>query len=120
MKKIGLLALVVCLILTSILAVPAAAQGQKPITVLNSSIECDFPLSIKFHLAAAGEANITDIRLCYEIQRDSFVQVTSEIYIDFVPDTKVEVSQTLNMIKTGGFAARDQPDLLVGITGCKR
>jgi len=103
MKKLGPFVLVACLVLTFALAGPAVIRAQGSPVVLNNSIESEFPLSLKFNLSAASDANITDVRLCYEIRRESFVKVTSEVYVDFLPSTRVDVSSTLNMIRIGGL-----------------
>jgi hypothetical protein len=103
MKKTSLLVLVTCLLFTFTLTGPGVIRAQGSPVVLSQSIESEFPLNLKFNLSAASDADITDIRLFYEIQRESFAQVTSEIYIDFLPNTTVDVSSTLNMIKTGGL-----------------
>ena len=58
---------------------------------------------LSFNLAAKSDVNITDIRLCYTVDRVSFAQVTSEVYIEFVPDTTVDVNWTLEMVKIGGL-----------------
>ena len=100
-KKTGILALVVCLFL--LLFSPALVQAQGGLTILDSSAEADFPSGLNFNLSAQSEVNITDIRLCYRVDRISYAQVTSEVYIEFVPATTVDVSWTLEMVKIGGL-----------------
>ena len=100
-KRAGLLVLAICLFLALVNPVVTHAQGE--LVVLSSSTQVQFPLSLKFNLSATSDANITDIRLRYEIERDSFAEVTSEVFVDFMPNTKVDVSSTLNMIKIGGL-----------------
>ncbi len=39
----------------------------------------------------------------YTVDRESYAQVTSEVYIEFVPGTTVDVSWTLEMVKIGGL-----------------
>ncbi len=100
-KKASILTLVICLFL-SILS-PSLVQAQSELTILDSSAEVEFPSGLSFNLAAQSDVNITDIRLCYTVDRASFAQVTSEVYIEFVPATTVDVNWTLEMVKIGGL-----------------
>ena len=100
-KKTGILSLVVCLFL--VLFGPALVQARGGLTILDSSAEADFPSGLNFNLSAQSEVNITDIRLCYFIDRISYAHVTSEVYIEFVPATRVDISWTLEMVKIGGL-----------------
>ena len=100
-KKTSLLALVTCLFL--ILLSPVLAQAQGELTILDSSVEAEFPSKLNFSLSVESDVNITDIRLHYTVDRISYAQVTSEAYIEFVPDTTVDVSWTWDMRKTGGL-----------------
>ena len=100
-KKASILALVVCLFL-SILS-PILVHAQSELTILDSSAQAEFPSKLSFNLSAKSDVNITDIRLCYTIDRASFAQVTSEVYIEFAPATTVDVDWTLEMVKIGGL-----------------
>jgi len=100
-KKVSILALVVCLFL-SILS-PVLVQAQSGLTIVDSSAQAEFPSRLRFNLSAQSDVNITDIRLCYTVDRVSFAQVTSEAYIEFVPATTVDVEWTLEMVKIGGL-----------------
>jgi len=100
-KKVRLLILVFCLFL--LLLNPALAQAQGGLAIVGSSAKAEFPLRLNFNLSARSNVNITDIRLCYAIDRASFVQITSEAYIEFAPSTAVDVSWTLEMVKIGGL-----------------
>ena len=66
-------------------------------------VEADFPLKFKFSLSATSNVDITDIRLHYMVGQVSFAEVTSEVYIDFVPDTEVDIEWTWDMRRTGGL-----------------
>jgi hypothetical protein len=92
-KKAGILALVVCLFL--VLLSPVLVQAQSGLTILDSSVQAEFPSRLSFNLSAASDVNITDIRLRYTVDRSGFAQVTSEVYIEFVPSTTVDVSWTI-------------------------
>jgi len=96
-KKTSILALVICLFLSILV------QAQNGLTILDSSVEAEFPSRLSFNLAAQSDVNITDIRLCYTVDRASFAQVTSEVYIEFAPATTVDVNWTLEMVKIGGL-----------------
>jgi len=99
-RKTSLLTLVTCLSL--ILLSPALAQAQGELRILDSSVQSEFPAELKFNLSAASDVNITDIRLHYAVDRVSFAQVTSEVYIEFAPATTADVSWTWDMRRTGG------------------
>ena len=100
-KKACILASVIYLSL-AILS-PGLVQAQSELAVLGSSAEVEFPSSLSFNLSAESDVNITDIRLRYIVDRASFAQVTSEVYIKFVPTTLVDVNWTLEMVRIGGL-----------------
>jgi len=100
-KKAALLALVFCLLLT--ILSPGLVQAQGGLSVLNSSAVAVFPSQLSFSLLAQSNVNITAVRLCYRIDQASFAQVTSEVYLEFTPSTKVDVSWSLQMVKIGGL-----------------
>jgi len=100
-RKIVLLALVVCLFLPVLSPPPVQAQGE--LTVLNSSAMAIFPSQLNFSLSAQSNVNITDIRLCYSVDRTGFAEVISEGYVEFTPATTVDVSWALDMLKINGL-----------------
>jgi hypothetical protein len=100
-KKFALLALAICLLLTLLGSSLVQAQGQ--LEILGSSASAEFPTKLNFSLSARSNVDIVDIRLCYTIDRIQFSEVTSEIYIEFVPAPTVEVQWPLEMIKFGGL-----------------
>ena len=100
-KKARLFALIVCLFL--VILSPGLVQAQGELTILDSSAQAEFPSRLNFNLSAQSDVNITDIRLCYTVDRASFAQVTSEAYIEFIPSTAVDVNWTLEMVKIGGL-----------------
>jgi hypothetical protein len=101
LKKIGIIALALGLIL-AVLS-PGLAQAQGGLTVQNSSATVMFPYQISFHLSASSDVNITDIRLCYTVDRIGFAEIVSEGYVEFTPDTDIEVSWTLSTVYVGGL-----------------
>tara|TARA_Y100000031_G_scaffold155854_1_gene208009 strand:+ start:651 stop:1814 length:1164 start_codon:yes stop_codon:yes gene_type:complete len=100
-RKVIILALVVCLAL-AVLS-PGLVQAQGGLTVLDSSAQVEFPMGLNFSLSARSDVSITDIRLLYEVDRMSYARVTSEAYLEFVPGTVVDVSWTLEMVRVGGL-----------------
>jgi hypothetical protein len=100
-KKAALLALVICFLM-AILS-PSLVQAQAGLTITSSSVEAEFPSRLNFDLSARSDVNITDIRLCYEVDRVSFAQVVSEAYIEFTPSAAVDISWSLEMVRIGGL-----------------
>ena len=100
-KKAGLLALAAGLFL--VLLNPVLVQAQSGLVILDSSVQTEFPSRLSFNLSATSDVNITDIRLYYTVERSGFAQVTSEVYVEFVPGTAVNVSWALDMVKIGGL-----------------
>jgi len=100
-KKVSILALVVCLV--AVILSPSLVTARGGLTILDSSAQAEFPLGLRFNLSARSDVNITDIRLHYAVDRAAFAQVTSEVYIEFVPATTVDVSWTLEMVRIGGL-----------------
>ena len=100
-KKVSILVTVICLFL--VLLSPALVQAQGELTILDSSAEVDFPAKLGFSLSAKSGVNITDIRLHYVVNRISSARITSEVYIEFVPATTVDVKWAWDMRKTGGL-----------------
>jgi len=101
-KKTSLLTLVVCLFLV-LLSPVSSVQANSGLRLLDSSAEVNFPASLKFSISAESDVNIVDIRLHYQIDRMSFAQVTSEVYIEFTPATAVQAEWTWDMRRTGGL-----------------
>ena len=100
-NKAYLLALVACLFLA--LLAPSLVQAQGGLTILDSRAQADFPYRLNFSLSAESDVNITDIRLHYRVDRIGFAQVTSEVYIEFVPTNTVRIDWPLEMVKIGGL-----------------
>ncbi|MFC2051437.1 peptidase MA family metallohydrolase [Chloroflexota bacterium] len=102
-KKFSILVLAVCLFLSVVSS--GLVQAQAGLRVLDSSAETEFPSKLQFNLSAESNAQIDDIRLHYTVSRDSYAQVTSEVHIEFVPDTTIGVQWAWDMRKTGGLPA---------------
>ncbi|MBI4188863.1 MAG: peptidase MA domain-containing protein [Chloroflexi bacterium] len=100
-KKISIFASVIalCLVLLS----PVLVRAQSGLTVTKTSVEAGFPLKLNFNLSAKSDANITDIRLHYTVDHDSYAEVVSEAFVEFAPADTVEVQWTWDMRRTGGL-----------------
>lgn len=100
-KKTGIFASALLLLL--IILSPGLVTADSGLRVLDSAVNVEFPMNLRFIISAESDVDITDIRLHYTVDRESFAQVTSEVYIDFVPDTTIDVQWALDMRKTGGL-----------------
>lgn len=102
-KKISLLAFLICLLFaTSSPAIyPVAAQGPDQITVSNITVETDYPASLTFSCQAQSKVNIRDIRLQYRVEQMGFARVISEAIITFTPSASVKATYSLNMMRYG-------------------
>jgi hypothetical protein len=101
MKRLALALMAVCLTLGIVLPAPAGAQAAP--AIVKSTAEVKYPLQVNFGLSAKSNVNITDIRLRYTVDQDSFADVTSETYLSFAPATAVNVQWTMDMRRIGGF-----------------
>lgn len=100
-KRLLPVLLLICLLPSLAGTMPVLAGNGLKIT--DRSVEMDFPARLVFHIAAESDAEITDIRLHYRINRMEHAQVTSEIYLRFTPAKSVATSWTWDMRKTGGL-----------------
>jgi hypothetical protein len=98
-KKTIVLTIVLCLLAAAL----SPVQAQTEIAVPEDSARAVFPDYIEFNLSVEGEVNITDVRLHYIVDQESFALVTSEVKIDLIPDTSLTASWTWDMRKTGGL-----------------
>ncbi len=82
---------------------PSSARAQTSLEVTSSSVEVKFPLKMVFNVSAKSNASISDIRLRYSVDQESFAQVTSEAYLTFSPEMTVDAQWTMDMRRIGGF-----------------
>ena len=99
-RRLVVLVLAICIAVTAGM-VPVQAQGGLRIT--DTSIEAAFPLKLSFNISVESDADITDIRLHYRVERRHLVDVTSEAYLEFTPSRTVEVDWDWDMRRTGGL-----------------
>jgi Peptidase MA superfamily len=97
-----LLALLGMLAIAGLLC-PVATEAQSSLAVTRSTAEVKFPLQMIFSVSAKSDANISDIRLRYSVDQESFAQVISEAYVTFAPGTNVNAQWTMDMRRIGGF-----------------
>jgi hypothetical protein len=100
MKKITLIIVVV---FTLALLVPCGGVAAGELTILDSSVMINFPVSLTFNITAVSDVNIDDIRLHYEVNRMRHAEIVSEICIEFTPATKVKTQWIWDMRKSGGM-----------------
>jgi len=100
-KRVSVLVVILGLLL--VLASPGLVQAESDISIIDSSVQVSFPMSIRFSLSVRSQATITDIRLHYVVNQESHAEITSEAYLRFTPGTTVTAAWTLDMRKTGGL-----------------
>ncbi len=98
-----LVRLAVALGLLLVLLGPGPVRAQGGLRVTDSSVGAAFPLGISFTLSAESDSQISDIRLHYRVERSSFVEVTSEVFVDFLPGTSVVAGWYWDMRRSGGL-----------------
>ena len=86
-----------------LMMVLSPVRAQTEMEVPEASAYANFPYSIEFNLIIECPIEITDVRLHYIVDRESFAKVTSEVKIGIVPDTSIDASWSWDMIKTGGM-----------------
>jgi hypothetical protein len=98
-----LLAIVSCLLPLAYVSDAGAQSATAENILCSSSVEADFPLTLRFRISAESSSDIKDIRLRYSTNVESFAPVTSEAFIEFEPDTDVDAEWSWDMRKTGGL-----------------
>ena len=100
-KKAGQLILIAVLLLIPLS--PATVRAADGLRMLESRVEVDFPMRVNFSLSVASDADITDIRLHYTVDRMRHAEVISEVPLDFEPAEMVDAGWGWDMRKTGGL-----------------
>ena len=78
-------------------------QAQTTLPGQGESATVNFPYYIDFSLQIESGAAITDIRLHYTVERDSFADVISEAKAEIVPGTTVNAIWTWDLRRTGSL-----------------
>jgi hypothetical protein len=107
-KKTVALIAVLALLLTGLS--PVQAQIQTTLPAQGESATVRFPYYIDFNLLVNGGATITDVRLHYTVERDSFANVTSEVKTDILPGTTVNATWTWDLRQTGSMPSGTEID----------
>jgi len=68
---------------------PSFAAAESGITVTASDVEIDFPSRAVFILEVESSANISDVRLYYQVNKMNYAEVVSEGWANFTPASKV-------------------------------
>ena len=63
----------------------------------------EFPSELSFTLKATDGVNITDVRLHYSVERDSFVNIVTEEEPAITPSTSVTAAYNWDMRQSGGL-----------------
>ncbi len=92
-KRIGLV------ILTLLLLIPSVVNAGNDVSIIDSSVEINFPTALTFNLEAESSVTIVDARLHYQVDKMNYAQVTSEGWPDFTPASRVKTSWTWDMRK---------------------
>lgn len=100
-RKFALVTLLICLAVGFMS--PGAARAEGELSVTGSFARMEFPARITFGVSAESSVDITDIRLCYKVERMEYARVVSEIYVEFKPDTRVTADWDWDMRRTGGL-----------------
>ena len=102
MKK-QIVSVILAVILIAALWSPYLVNASEELSIIGHSVDIDFPTQITFNISLQSDVNINDIRLHYQINRTEHAQVTSEIYIQFLPAESVSVQWLWDMRKSGGL-----------------
>jgi hypothetical protein len=81
----------------------SAVMAADGITIASSDAVPDFPDYLTFELDAHSGSRITDVRLHFTVERDSFVDVVCEQKLDFNPSSSVSLEYTWDMRYSGGL-----------------
>jgi len=98
-----LLIFIVIPILIGLFPGSTPVQAASGLTVKDSTATVTFPSAITFAVTAESNADITDVRLHYYVERLSNARVTAEIYLDIVQDSSISTEWSWDMRKTGGL-----------------
>jgi len=89
--------------LAATLLMPLPVAGADGVQVTTNSAVPDFPLRLTFNLNASAPQPVGDIRLHYQVERRSFVEVVSEVKLTPPQTSLIDVEYTLDMRRIGGY-----------------
>jgi hypothetical protein len=99
-KKLVFISLVILLLG---LFIPAGLKADTSLSIVDSSVEVNFPAGITFNITTASDVSITDIRLHYIVERMAHARIVSEIPIQITPATLVTTQWVWDMRMSGGM-----------------
>ncbi|MGA3094007.1 MAG: peptidase MA family metallohydrolase [Dehalococcoidales bacterium] len=115
-KKIGVVA-VILVIAASLLAGLAPGEAAAAgLSITSISTVVDFPSELSFTVKATDSVNITDVRLHYSVERDSFVNIVTEEEQAITPSTSVTAAYNWDMRQSGGLPTGTMVDYWWSVT----
>jgi len=87
-------------LITSVLAwllSPCVVAADAGITVIASDVDVNFPTEVVFTLEAESDADILDVRVCYQVHKMNYAEVVSEGWADFTPAGRVKARWVWDM-----------------------
>jgi hypothetical protein len=99
-KKFVFISLIILLL---VLLVPSGLAAGTSLSIIDSSVVVNFPASITFHITAASNVNVNDIRLHYMVDRMAHARIVSEIPVQITPSTQVTTQWVWDMRMSGGM-----------------
>jgi hypothetical protein len=85
------------------LFIPAGLKADTSLSIIDSSVDVNFPASITFNITTTSDVNITDIRLHYIVDRMAHARIVSEIPVQITPATRVTTQWVWDMRMSGGM-----------------
>jgi hypothetical protein len=100
-RKILLSSILVFVLLC--LVSPSTAQEQNQLSVSNSTVKMNFPLTLNITSSIKSNVDITNVRIRYKIDQMSFADVFSEANVAIEPSPNINAGWSLDMRKLGGL-----------------
>ncbi len=95
--------LIIALSMMTMLLTPVNLHAESEIEVQSSAVSINFPAKITFNISASSGATITDIRLRYTVERESFADIFTDAFVEFTPSKNVTANWVLDMQRVGGL-----------------
>ncbi len=111
MKK-RIIFLMFAVLLIAAVIIPSVVKGAEGGATASVSVKVDFPTTLTFNISAKDAAQITDIRLEYDVNRIKNADVTTEEVVTFTPFNGCLRPIRYRYAPDGRAAAGFQPELL--------
>ena len=102
-KKIGILTIILALTTSLLAGLSPGAAAVAGLAITSITVVADFPSDLSFTLKATDSVNITDVRLHFSVERDSFVNIVTEEKPSIIPSTSVTAAYNWDMRQSGGL-----------------